>query len=67
MTNQAKKKTTKSAFISYLNEKYGYSMDKRGVLRGASKRLYGDWLYSADREYFNLAYKSWLETGSDAF
>lgn len=53
-------KKTKKAYREYLNNKYGHEIDKRGSLRGASKRLYGDYLYAADKEMFDICYKEWL-------
>lgn len=54
---------TKKAFEDLLNQKYGYMVDKRGILKGASKRLYGTYFRTADREVFNIWYKKYLETG----
>ena len=56
---------TKKEFREFLNCKYGMSVDKRGSLRGAKVRMYGDWLYSADKEVFDMTYLQWLKTGSD--
>lgn len=56
-------KQTKKAFREALNEKYGFDIDRRGSLTGARTRKYGDWLYSADKEVFDITYKIWIETG----
>lgn len=57
---------TKAAFKGYLNarEDLNRTPDRRGGLTGARTRLYGDWLYSADRDMFNWMYAYWIEHGT---
>ena len=54
---------TKKEFREYLNSKYGYketntAWSKRAKAR---KRLYGDYIYSCDKEYFNVQYIQWIK------
>jgi hypothetical protein len=64
------KKLTKKAFKEFLNKQelehrkvapeYINTQYKNGV-RGQRTRLYGDYLYSQDREMFNAEYQNWLK------
>ncbi len=65
-------KKTKKAFREYLNQQ---NLDRRqsapeyinpdykNGIRGQRTRLYGDYLYSADREMFNVEYHKWVKGG----
>lgn len=52
-------KLTKKAFREHLNAQpeLNSRQDKRGGLTGARTRLYGDWLYSADKPMFDELYR----------
>jgi len=53
---------TKKQFKVYLNKKYGFIKSNTGFnkIAKAHKRLYGDFLYDSDKEYFNVHYQLWL-------
>ncbi len=56
---------TKKAFRKYLNAKYPLTSGGRGKVSGrgptygATKRPYGDYLYTQDREKFDAEYAEW--------
>ena len=57
-------KRTKKEFKEYLNKNYPFNPDdtgkgEKGRYR-ATKRGYGDYLYSADKEMFDHDYQKWL-------
>ncbi len=56
-------KKTKKEFKEYLNNKYGFVESNTLWHKNAKakSRLYGDYLYDSDREYFNMHYIEWLE------
>lgn len=56
-------KTTKKNFKAMLNEKYDTDHTGWNKQSGARKRPYGDWLYSADKEMFDILYNKYIETG----
>lgn len=61
-------KRTKKAFREYLNQQNQMVNEVRGEnilwkhtgTRGQRTRLYGDYLYQADREMFNAEYQKWI-------
>lgn len=57
------KRLTKKAFKEHLNRTIGFSDEGKGK-KGrykATKRKYGDYLYSQDRVMFNVNYEEWLK------
>lgn len=54
---------TKKEFKEYLNKKYGFiARDKSWHGNcGAKLRLYGDYIYSSDKCYFDVLYIEWLK------
>jgi len=53
---------TKKEFILYLNSKYGFQSVNTAWSKHAkaTKRLYGDYIYHSDREYFNVQFIRWI-------
>lgn len=64
MTTTRTQAKTKKAYRELLNRTYSNADTARGILTGARTRAYGDWLYSADKIYFDAGYAHWLATGS---
>ncbi|MFA5759638.1 MAG: hypothetical protein WC942_09835 [Clostridia bacterium] len=60
-------KITKKEFKELLNKEYPFNKEDKGKGKNGkykpSKRAYGDYLYSQDKEMFNVSYKRYLETG----
>jgi hypothetical protein len=58
-------KKTKKQYKELLNQKYGFveSNTHWSKKAKARDRLYGDYVYNSDREYFDVHYQIWLETG----
>jgi hypothetical protein len=54
------KKPTKKEFIQYLNKSVGYNWKATGKYK-ATKRMYGDYIYSADKDMFDMQYKEYLK------
>ena len=59
-----KNKKTKKMFRELLNRlfpaKNNCLSDKEKHIIGQTKRGYGDYLYSQDREMFNVDYQNWI-------
>ncbi len=59
------KKKTKKAFKEFLNKKYPFNKNDTGKGKNgrykSTKRAYGDYLYSADKEMFDIDYEEWLK------
>ena len=53
-------KLTKKAFKEYLNEKFKDPTYRNGKFKQL-KRPYGDYLYSQDREQFDMEYEIWKD------
>lgn len=54
---------TKKAFKKVLNEKYGEAKEEGWNRKSGPKtRLYGDWLYSADKGMFDMLYHQYIQT-----
>ena len=58
-------KKTKKQYKELLNKKYGFQIENTGWSKRAKakKRLYGNYLYDSDIEYFNVHYQLWIDTG----
>jgi hypothetical protein len=59
------------AYREYLNEQHGYNTDGGQYINkhspGARTRLYGDYLYSQDREMFIVSMMEDVENGTFKF
>lgn len=59
------KKKTKKEFRKFLNKQHPFNKNDTGKGKNGrykpTKRGYGDYLYFADREMFDVSYKEWLE------
>jgi len=54
-------KKTKKQFKEYLNKKYGFCSNTNYSSHAKPlKRLYGDYLYSSDKVYFDVHFQLWL-------
>jgi hypothetical protein len=55
---------TKKAFRRYLNERHPSQVVaglKQGSMPGPRTRGYGDYLYSQDKEMFDVEYEAWVD------
>lgn len=55
-------KRTKKEFKEWLNKKYGFTGNTVWNKKAKpSKRLFGDYLYSSDKGYFDMWYNEWKQ------